>query len=1569
MKFLKKFRLRRSKGNDSAASNNIHPRQQLDAPADASPVLIGKQTRDTSSSEEQRTNSLPASINSHTPVRELWNMAYENLREESEGLVKNYEAKLGAVLSVDLDSTRKSRDGLRDWMDKILQCKMEEINRDTWKLKFKSSEVQVRDLVKPVLAVVHRANGYITKATSGSPYASMAWAGRLTAGPILQLLSNPSEQGASLAEGLEHISYLISQSRIWEDLYERRYESHSRRDESSPTSHDTYKNSLERLYREILRFQVTGYCYCSHNATSRLSLDFIKWHGWTSMLAEIKRKEDGFTAIKSDWRDKIYDDECSVAQSRHQKAIFHWQNIGTDVSGLLEAIKDAQEEKKRDGFIDWLCEIDPSSMYNTARDKHESGTGNWLLIGNEKFDAWLRLPRSLLWLHGKAGCGKLILSSSVIDYLRDLYAPNPMVAVAYFFFSFNDKEKQNVDGMLASLIKQLYTQRPDTPEPVSSLSKYKRRGERPDSKMLQAALLATMKGFSAVFIIIDALDECPTRNEERKKLLDSLVHVFNEMPDSVHIFCTSRPELDIGAELTEILALPSTAAVDLSKDQHGLNDDIELYIDSVLKRARFSSWPDTIKEKTKDSLINKADGMFQYVFLQLELLGHLSNGAAIKQALGELPDGLDATYTRLLENTDVKIGDRLLSLLKWLAFAKYELSIQELAEVFILRPEREVPCKRDDRLFRPRDVLKYLASLVVTWRDGYYGDTRVRLAHFSVKEFLTSGRVGRFSFTESDAHMHIGRSCLVYHLYSCRLNDIVEFEELDRAMGAEETEQLGSVAINEETECLNLRGYAVLWAEHLEMVPCRSWQADVVDDALRALSIRSESVRRMIERYDCFEEKISPLQRPPRLMARMGFAGLTEMLLRQSKYLIQEDLDVALQEAVVGGSEAVFRLLLDRGADVDAENAVIDGGMPLEGPLWAAAYQGLTVIVKQLLDEGIDVNRQYGELGSALQAAALQHYSHVMQLLVARGARIDLSSEAGCALTSVVSTVRVGFPGVDASSTECIQFLLDRGVDVNMQGGSHGTALTRTAEYLPDTLCLFHLLLDKGADVNARGGHYGSPLQAVCAAKWEGDWVDEVTRSRYKRELVELLLDKGADVNARGGYYDTPLQAAACLATDHDRDLVELLLAWGADANAQGGRYGTALQAACVVLDGYYCESARDVVELLLDRGADVNIQGGEYGNALQAACFYHNDDADIAGLLIEHGADVNALGGRFGTSLQAAAAAVSLDEQQGCCQVYQLMELLLGRGVNVNQQGGEFGTALNAACARKYSSWTSNECRVQLLLDHGADVHAVAGPYGSPLQAAFTKDGHECLIICRMLLEHGADVNMTSGIHGSAWNTATTICREDWSSVIDAMKLLLAHGVDVNSVSSQHGTALEAFLCHGIPDSNMTRFLLDNGADVNLGAGEYGFPLQSACASPVLYRTDLSIRECSQIDNITFLLDSCPYLDVNASGGKFGSALQAAAFTGRPWAVRKLLDRGADVNARKGKYTSPLNAAVLQGHWDIVDLLQSRGARPECELLPEPDEAWLASVCEDVGRGAVERYQKFWDVESAKGA
>lgn len=52
---------------------------------------------------------------------------------------------------------------------------------------------------------------------------------------------------------------------------------------------------------------------------------------------------------------------------------------------------------------------------------------------------------------------------------------------------------------------------------------------------------------------------------------------------------------------------------------------------------------------------------------------------------------------------------------------------------------------------------------------------------------------------------------------------------------------------------------------------------------------------------------------------------------------------------------------------------------------------------------------------------------------------------------------------------------------------------------------------------------------------------------------------------------------------------------------------------------------------------------------------------------------------------------------------------------------------------------------------------------------------------------------------------------------------------------------------------------------------------------------------------------------DVNAQGGQFGNALQAASYWSYRNVVQMLLDRGADVNAQGGECGNTLQAACAR--------------------------------------------------------
>ncbi|KAL8281897.1 hypothetical protein RB597_009562 [Gaeumannomyces tritici] len=105
---------------------------------------------------------------------------------------------------------------------------------------------------------------------------------------------------------------------------------------------------------------------------------------------------------------------------------------------------------------------------------------------------------------------------------------------------------------------------------------------------------------------------------------------------------------------------------------------------------------------------------------------------------------------------------------------------------------------------------------------------------------------------------------------------------------------------------------------------------------------------------------------------------------------------------------------------------------------------------------------------------------------------------------------------------------------------------------------------------------------------------------------------------------------------------------------------------------------------------------------------------------------------------------------------------------------------------------------------------------------------------------------------------------------------------------------------------------LIGDGADVNARGGYFENALQAAAIS-------------GHENVVQLLLDSGA--NVDAQGGAHGSALQAAASQGYKEIVQLLLDSGANVNARGGNNGNALRAAANGGYRKIVQLLLDSGA------------------------------------------
>jgi len=114
---------------------------------------------------------------------------------------------------------------------------------------------------------------------------------------------------------------------------------------------------------------------------------------------------------------------------------------------------------------------------------------------------------------------------------------------AYFYFDFNDSEKQNVQSFVSSLIVQLCRQLPELPEELEDLHSKCHNGQQILTvQRLTTALKNMIGSFRSVLIVVDALDECPKSTEERDELLGIMMDISRS---GYQLLVTSRMETDI----------------------------------------------------------------------------------------------------------------------------------------------------------------------------------------------------------------------------------------------------------------------------------------------------------------------------------------------------------------------------------------------------------------------------------------------------------------------------------------------------------------------------------------------------------------------------------------------------------------------------------------------------------------------------------------------------------------------------------------------------------------------------------------------------------------------------------------------------------------------------------------------------------------------------------------------------------------------------------------------------------------------------------------------------------------
>ena len=152
------------------------------------------------------------------------------------------------------------------------------------------------------------------------------------------------------------------------------------------------------------------------------------------------------------------------------------------------------------------------------------------------------------------------IRSAIVQNIEGMHAAG-LATLAYYYFDFRDVKKQDCYGLLSSLILQLSTESDSCFSNLSQLYSNHGRGTRkPSIDALKNCLtdMLSLSGQPPIYIIIDAIDECPNLSgapSAREEVLGLIEDLVNVKLQNVHLCVASRLEIGIRKVLEPLTSL------------------------------------------------------------------------------------------------------------------------------------------------------------------------------------------------------------------------------------------------------------------------------------------------------------------------------------------------------------------------------------------------------------------------------------------------------------------------------------------------------------------------------------------------------------------------------------------------------------------------------------------------------------------------------------------------------------------------------------------------------------------------------------------------------------------------------------------------------------------------------------------------------------------------------------------------------------------------------------------------------------------------------------------------------
>lgn len=260
----------------------------------------------------------------------------------------------------------------------------------------------------------------------------------------------------------------------------------------------------------------------------------------------------------------------------------------------VDSIQQDQDRQRHRLITDWLSSNDFPAQHSDFIARRQADTGLWFLDSPE-FTEWVRGSGKTLFCPGIPGAGKTMMAAIAVDHLHAIQTPD--VGVAYLYCNYKSQTDQTTANLLAAILKQLVQDQPSIAQPLSELyDSHQKHGTRLSLDKTFTALQSVLANYSKVYVVIDALDECP--DGTRSQLLRRCRNLQGQT--DLRLMATSRHIPDIVEEFKDMPRVEVRAS----------NADVKRYVVGKIDRlAKCVQRDGDLQERIQNKIVEVVDGM------------------------------------------------------------------------------------------------------------------------------------------------------------------------------------------------------------------------------------------------------------------------------------------------------------------------------------------------------------------------------------------------------------------------------------------------------------------------------------------------------------------------------------------------------------------------------------------------------------------------------------------------------------------------------------------------------------------------------------------------------------------------------------------------------------------------------------------------------------------------------------------------------------------------------------------------------------------------------------------------